>query len=131
MSQKSTSWISEEDFYKPEKTYYSEAYAVVDIAQMNGQETPTSEGDGIPSPPSVVHRRHNGKKDTRLCTCRALSCKVVGEVEVCLFSLATMRLLCFNFFTSRRTMTFKKKKKRTSTHASTSLCLVSHTVIKC
>lgn len=65
MSQKSTSWISEEDFYKPEKIDRSEAYAVIDIAQMNGQETPTSEPDGIQSTPSVVHRRHNGKKDTR------------------------------------------------------------------
>lgn len=65
MSQKSTSWISEEDFYKPEKVDRSEAYAVIDIAQMNGQETPTSEPDGIQSTPSVVHRRHNGKKDTR------------------------------------------------------------------
>uniref|UniRef100_A0A673M295 Pleckstrin homology domain-containing family M member 1-like n=1 Tax=Sinocyclocheilus rhinocerous TaxID=307959 RepID=A0A673M295_9TELE len=57
---KSTSWISEDDFYKPEKMDSSEAYAVIDIAQMNGQETPTSEPDGIQSTPSVVHRRHNG-----------------------------------------------------------------------
>uniref|UniRef100_A0A673MD02 Pleckstrin homology domain-containing family M member 1-like n=1 Tax=Sinocyclocheilus rhinocerous TaxID=307959 RepID=A0A673MD02_9TELE len=57
--------------YGPEKEHWScdteikkmdssEAYAVIDIAQMNGQETPTSEPDGIQSTPSVVHRRHNG-----------------------------------------------------------------------
>uniref|UniRef100_A0A8C2B230 Pleckstrin homology domain containing, family M (with RUN domain) member 1 n=1 Tax=Cyprinus carpio TaxID=7962 RepID=A0A8C2B230_CYPCA len=57
---KSTSWISEDDFYKPEKMDSPEAYAVIDIAQMNGQESPTSEPAGIQSAPSVVHRRHNG-----------------------------------------------------------------------
>uniref|UniRef100_A0A8C1IE06 Pleckstrin homology domain containing, family M (with RUN domain) member 1 n=1 Tax=Cyprinus carpio TaxID=7962 RepID=A0A8C1IE06_CYPCA len=61
---KSTSWISEDDFYKPEKMDSPEAYAVIDIAQMNGRESPTSEPAGIQSAPSVVHRRHNGK-DTR------------------------------------------------------------------
>ncbi len=96
MSQKSTSWISEEDFYKPEKMESSEAYAVIDIAQMNGQETPTSEPDGIQSTPSVVHRRHNGKKDTRREFSKtsylpSLSSKVVGKVVVCLFLLATVR----------------------------------------
>uniref|UniRef100_A0A8C1IE08 Pleckstrin homology domain containing, family M (with RUN domain) member 1 n=1 Tax=Cyprinus carpio TaxID=7962 RepID=A0A8C1IE08_CYPCA len=64
VSQKSTSWISEDDFYKPEKMDSPEAYAVIDIAQMNGRESPTSEPAGIQSAPSVVHRRHNGK-DTR------------------------------------------------------------------
>ncbi|XP_043110101.1 pleckstrin homology domain-containing family M member 1 [Puntigrus tetrazona] len=57
---KSTSWISEDDFYKPGKTDSSEAYAVIDIVQTNGQETPTSETDCIQAAPSVVHRRHNG-----------------------------------------------------------------------
>uniref|UniRef100_A0A9J7Y4Q6 Pleckstrin homology domain containing, family M (with RUN domain) member 1 n=1 Tax=Cyprinus carpio carpio TaxID=630221 RepID=A0A9J7Y4Q6_CYPCA len=57
---KSTSWISEDDFYKPEKMDSPEAYAVIDIAQMNGEESPTSEPAGIQSAPSVVHRRHNG-----------------------------------------------------------------------
>uniref|UniRef100_A0A9J8A5G7 Pleckstrin homology domain containing, family M (with RUN domain) member 1 n=1 Tax=Cyprinus carpio carpio TaxID=630221 RepID=A0A9J8A5G7_CYPCA len=60
VSQKSTSWISEDDFYKPEKMDSPEAYAVIDIAQMNGEESPTSEPAGIQSAPSVVHRRHNG-----------------------------------------------------------------------
>ncbi|KAK2876868.1 hypothetical protein Q8A67_020964 [Cirrhinus molitorella] len=57
---KSTSWISEDDFYKPEEMGSSEAYAVIDITQMNGQVTPTSEPDTVQPPPSVVHRRHNG-----------------------------------------------------------------------
>uniref|UniRef100_A0A8C2L5P4 Pleckstrin homology domain containing, family M (with RUN domain) member 1 n=1 Tax=Cyprinus carpio TaxID=7962 RepID=A0A8C2L5P4_CYPCA len=57
---KSTSWISEDDFYKPEEMGSSEAYAVIDIAQMNGQVTSTSESDTVQTPPSVVHRRHNG-----------------------------------------------------------------------
>uniref|UniRef100_A0A8C1A4L2 Pleckstrin homology domain containing, family M (with RUN domain) member 1 n=1 Tax=Cyprinus carpio carpio TaxID=630221 RepID=A0A8C1A4L2_CYPCA len=57
---KSTSWISEDDFYKPEEMGSSEAYAVIDIAQMNGQATSTSESDTVQTPPSVVHRRHNG-----------------------------------------------------------------------
>uniref|UniRef100_A0A8C1NND0 Pleckstrin homology domain containing, family M (with RUN domain) member 1 n=1 Tax=Cyprinus carpio TaxID=7962 RepID=A0A8C1NND0_CYPCA len=57
---KSTSWISEDDFYKPEEMGSSEAYAVIDIAQMNGQVTSTSEPDTVQTPPSVVHRRHNG-----------------------------------------------------------------------
>ncbi|XP_016096244.1 pleckstrin homology domain-containing family M member 1 [Sinocyclocheilus grahami] len=57
---KSTSWISEDDFYKPEEMGSSEAYAVIDIAQMNGQVMPTSEPDTVQPPPSVVHRRHNG-----------------------------------------------------------------------
>ncbi|XP_073684812.1 pleckstrin homology domain-containing family M member 1 [Garra rufa] len=57
---KSTSWISEDDFYKPEEMSSSEAYAVIDIAQMNGQVTPTSEPDTVQTPTSVVHRRHNG-----------------------------------------------------------------------
>ncbi|XP_059387743.1 pleckstrin homology domain-containing family M member 1-like isoform X2 [Carassius carassius] len=60
---KSTSWISEDDFYKPEKMDSPEAYAVIDIAQMNGPETPTSEPAGIQSTPSVVHRRQNGLRN--------------------------------------------------------------------
>ncbi|XP_050980333.1 pleckstrin homology domain-containing family M member 1 isoform X2 [Labeo rohita] len=57
---KSTSWISEDDFYKPEEMGSSEAYAIIDDAQMNGQVSPTSEPDTVQPPPSVVHRRHNG-----------------------------------------------------------------------
>ncbi|KAI2658770.1 Pleckstrin homology domain-containing family M member 1 [Labeo rohita] len=38
----------------------SEAYAIIDDAQMNGQVSPTSEPDTVQPPPSVVHRRHNG-----------------------------------------------------------------------
>ncbi|XP_067226128.1 pleckstrin homology domain-containing family M member 1 isoform X2 [Chanodichthys erythropterus] len=57
---KSTSWISEDDFYKPEETGSSEAYAVIDITQLNEQVTPTSEPDTLQPPPSVVHRRQNG-----------------------------------------------------------------------
>ncbi|XP_026133059.1 pleckstrin homology domain-containing family M member 1-like isoform X3 [Carassius auratus] len=60
---KSTSWISEDDFYKPEKMDSPEAYAVIDIAQMNGPETPTSEPTSIQSTPSVVHRRQNGLRN--------------------------------------------------------------------
>ncbi|XP_051770137.1 pleckstrin homology domain-containing family M member 1 isoform X2 [Ctenopharyngodon idella] len=59
-STKSTSWISEDDFYKPQETGSSEAYAVIDITQSNGQVTPTSEPDTLQPPPSVVHRRQNG-----------------------------------------------------------------------
>lgn len=57
---KSTSWISEDDFYKPEETGSSEAHAVIDITQLNGQVTPTSEPDTLQPPPSVVHLRQNG-----------------------------------------------------------------------
>ncbi|XP_052426914.1 pleckstrin homology domain-containing family M member 1 isoform X2 [Carassius gibelio] len=60
---KSTSWISEDDFYKPEKMDSPEAYAVIDISQMNGPETPTSEPTSIQSTPSVVHRRQNGLRN--------------------------------------------------------------------
>ncbi|XP_067285902.1 pleckstrin homology domain-containing family M member 1 [Pseudorasbora parva] len=57
---KSTSWISEDDFYKPEETGSSEACAVIDVTQLNEQVTPTSEPETLQSPPSVVHRRQNG-----------------------------------------------------------------------
>ncbi|XP_051523360.1 pleckstrin homology domain-containing family M member 1-like isoform X2 [Myxocyprinus asiaticus] len=57
---KSTSWISEEDFYKPEETGNSVGHAIIDVTQMNGQVTPTPEPDSLQSPPSVVHRRQNG-----------------------------------------------------------------------
>ncbi|TRY55666.1 hypothetical protein DNTS_016514 [Danionella cerebrum] len=56
---KSTSWISEEDFCKPEDRSMSEEYAVIEVTQLNDQEMPLSETDGPQSPPSVVHRRHN------------------------------------------------------------------------
>ncbi|XP_051530923.1 pleckstrin homology domain-containing family M member 1-like [Myxocyprinus asiaticus] len=57
---KYTSWISEEDFYKPEETGNSEGHAIIDVTKMNGQVTPTPEPDSLQSPPSVVHRRQNG-----------------------------------------------------------------------
>ncbi|XP_051968375.1 pleckstrin homology domain-containing family M member 1-like [Xyrauchen texanus] len=57
---KCTSWISEEDFHKPEETGRYEEHAVIDIAQIIGQVTPTPEPDRLQSPPSVVHRRQNG-----------------------------------------------------------------------
>ncbi|XP_052466954.1 pleckstrin homology domain-containing family M member 1 [Carassius gibelio] len=59
----STSWISEDDFYKPEEMGSSEAYAVIDVVQMNGQVTLTSEPDSVQPPPSVVHRRPNGLRN--------------------------------------------------------------------
>ncbi|NP_001314781.1 pleckstrin homology domain-containing family M member 1 isoform 2 [Danio rerio] len=57
---KSTSWISEEDFHKPEDLSISEAYAIIDVTPMNGQVSPVCEADELQPPPSVVHRRHNG-----------------------------------------------------------------------
>ncbi|KAA0725551.1 Pleckstrin -like proteiny domain-containing family M member 1 [Triplophysa tibetana] len=56
----STSWISEEDFYKPEMSRNFEGHVCLDTTQMNGQVETTPEPDGVQSPPSVVHRRQNG-----------------------------------------------------------------------
>lgn len=63
--QQSTSWISEEDFYKPEMSRNSEGHVCVDTTQMNGQVKTTPEPDDVHSPPSVVHRRQNGKMEYR------------------------------------------------------------------
>ncbi|XP_076844035.1 pleckstrin homology domain-containing family M member 1 [Brachyhypopomus gauderio] len=58
-SQTSPSWISEEDFYKPDPygSGDSEGPDNSDVAQMNGTVSP---GPEPLSPPSVVHRRQIG-----------------------------------------------------------------------
>ncbi|XP_072523165.1 pleckstrin homology domain-containing family M member 1 [Salminus brasiliensis] len=59
---KSPSWISEEDFYKPDPygSGDSEGPEVSDVAQINGTISPVSELASHQSPPSVVHRRQIG-----------------------------------------------------------------------
>lgn len=104
MFQKSTSWISEDDFYKPEEMGSSEAYAIIDDAQMNGQVSPTSEPDTVQPPPSVVHRRHNGRnflmpESWLVTTGRHLyspssELQSGGKLVVGLFLLATVCVNC-------------------------------------
>lgn len=58
----SPSWISEDDFYKPDpyESGDSEGPEVSDATQMNGTVSPASEPVSHQSPPSVVHRRQIG-----------------------------------------------------------------------
>lgn len=62
-SQKSRSWISDEDIYKPD-TYASggsEELEDVESTQINGTPSPVTEPESMTSPPSVVRRRQIGK----------------------------------------------------------------------
>ncbi|KAL6474838.1 hypothetical protein MHYP_G00158780 [Metynnis hypsauchen] len=59
---KSPSWISEEDFHKPDPfgSGDSEGPDSLDVTQVNGKISPVSEPASHQSPPSVVHRRQIG-----------------------------------------------------------------------
>ncbi|XP_030631587.1 pleckstrin homology domain-containing family M member 1 [Chanos chanos] len=58
----STSWISEDDFYKPvpdDSSHLEDPYSVSNSC-MNGSVSPVAESETPQSPPSVVHRRQIG-----------------------------------------------------------------------
>ncbi|XP_066521576.1 pleckstrin homology domain-containing family M member 1 [Hoplias malabaricus] len=58
----SPTWISEDDFHKPDptRTGDSEGPEVLDVAQRNGKISPVSEPETHQFPPRVVHRRQIG-----------------------------------------------------------------------
>lgn len=67
VSQKSRSWISDEDIYKPD-TYAScdsEESDVLESVLVNGMVPAVAEPESHQSPPSVVRRRQIGKEMMR------------------------------------------------------------------